>query len=197
MADTPLKILVIIGSVRRGRYAEKPAAWMMSLLSARPDVQAELIDLKDWPLPFFDEALSPSMNKGVYENPLGRKWADKVASADAFIMTAAEYNHGYTAVLKNALDWASSREWANKPVAFVGYGSVLGARSVEQLRLVSIELGLTPIRSAIHIPADIRKTTSEQEGAGDPKLFAPLDERGKGLIDQLVAVARALKPLRS
>src|SRR5262249_60356279 len=74
----------------------------------------------------------------------------KVGEFDAFIFTAAESNRGPTAVLKNALDYAYA-EWSNKPVAFVGYGGVGGARAVEQLRLHAIELQMAPIRSAVHI----------------------------------------------
>src|SRR5258707_11962093 len=84
------------------------------------------------------------------KNEVAQRWQKKVGEFDAFFFTAAEYNRGPTAVLKNALDYAHA-EWGNKPVAFVGYGGVGGARAVEQLRLHAIELQMAPIRSAIHI----------------------------------------------
>jgi len=99
-------------------------------------------------MPLFAEAASPLYAPSNDE--VARRWQKKVGEFDAFIFTAAEYNRGPTAVLKNALDYAYA-EWGNKPVAFVGYGGVGGARAVEQLRLHAIELQMAPIRSAIHI----------------------------------------------
>ena len=84
------------------------------------------------------------------QNEVAQRWQKKVASLDGFIFTAAEYNRGPTAVLKNALDYAY-KEWNQKPVAFVGYGGVGGARAVEQLRLHAVELQMAPIRTAVHI----------------------------------------------
>ena len=196
--DTPLKIHVIMSTTRRGRYSDKPAAWIMSVLKGKAGIiDAELIDLREWALPFFDEPNSPNSNKGVYENPLGRKWADKVAEADAYIIIAAEYNHGYPAVLKNALDWVSGREWGNKPVAFVGYGSAMGARSIEQLRQVIVELGMVSVRNAVHIPSDIFRATYALEAPGDPALFAAINPHADRMIEQLVSFASVLKPTRA
>lgn len=146
------KIQVIIGSTRQGRFGDKPARWISDELKKNADVEVELIDLRDWPLPFFDEAISPSMNNGVYSLELARKWADKIAEADGYIMVTPEYNHGYPAVLKNAIDYVS-KEWNNKPVGFVSYGTVGGARAIEQLRQVAVELKLVPVRTSVNIIA--------------------------------------------
>jgi NAD(P)H-dependent FMN reductase len=104
-------------------------------------------------LPFFDEPLSPfgMADQGVdYTHSEGRAWADRVAKAEGFLIVTPEYNHGPPAVLKNALDWVG-REWIDKPVAFVSYGSTAGgARAVEQLRSTTIELGLIQVANAIH-----------------------------------------------
>ena len=81
---------------------------------------------------------------------MAQRWQKKVASLDGFIIVAAEYNRGPTASLKNALDYAYN-EWNKKPVAFVGYGGVGGARAVEQLRLNCVELQMAPIRVGVHI----------------------------------------------
>src|SRR5579859_7915590 len=140
-----VKIQVIIGSTRKGRFSEKPAHWIFDELKKRQDVDAELIDLRDWPLPFFDESISPSQNKGTYENALAAKWAKKIEEADGFIIVTPEYNHGYSAVLKNALDYVY-KEWNKKPVGFVSYGGISGGtRAVQQLRQVAIELQMVPI----------------------------------------------------
>jgi NAD(P)H-dependent FMN reductase len=193
--DKPLNVQVIIGSTRPNRYGDKPAHWIFNILKEKAGVEAQLIDLRDWPLPFFDEPVSTSQIKGNYKNPLGKKWAEKIGEADAFIITAAEYNHGYTAVLKNALDWVYP-EWNNKPVAFVGYGSVLGGRAIEQLREVSIELQMAPIRNAVHIPSDIYRATVEEKVPPNPELFKPLKEKADGLIEQLLWWGRALRAAR-
>jgi NAD(P)H-dependent FMN reductase len=94
------------------------------------------------------------MNRRNYSNELGKKWAAKIGEAHGCIIVTPEYNHGYTADLKNALDWVFL-EWNNKPVGFVSYGSAVGARAVEQLRQVVIELQMVPIRNAIHIPIEV------------------------------------------
>src|SRR4051812_45778938 len=104
----PLKLFVIVGSTREGRYSDKPAHWILQELKARENVEAELIDLRDWPLPFFDDPLPPSqVNDGNYRSELTRTWAAKIKEADGFIVVTPEYNHGYPAVLKNAFDWIS------------------------------------------------------------------------------------------
>jgi NAD(P)H-dependent FMN reductase len=198
MATAPLKIFVILGSTRKERFSEKPGTYIFEELKKREGVAAELIDLRDWPLPFYDEAASPSSLKGNYTNELGRKWAAKVAEADGYIVIAPEYNHGYPGVLKNALDWVYY-EWNNKPVGFVSYGSVLGARSVEQLRQVAIELQMIPIRNAIHIPSIVYAAVSKESTPVNPELFKSLREpmdRVSGFFDQLLWFATTLKAAR-
>ena len=141
-----------IGSTRQNRFSEKPAHWIFEETKKKEGVEVELLDLRDYPLPFFNEPISPSYMKEEYADPAVRKWVNKIAEADAYIIVTPEYNHGYPAVLKNALDYAYF-QWNNKPVGFLSYGGVSGgARSVEQLRLVAIELQLTPIHDAVHIP---------------------------------------------
>src|SRR5665213_2869794 len=147
-----IKIQIIMGSTRQGRFVEQPAKWIFEKAKMQEGIEVELIDLRDWPLPFFDEAVSPSMNKGNYTNELAAKWAKKVGEADGYIIVTPEYNHGYPGVLKNAIDYVYG-EWNNKPVGFVSYGGVAGGtRSVQQLRQVAIELQMVPIRNGIHIP---------------------------------------------
>lgn len=146
------KILVILGSTRQGRFVDQPGHFIMSELQKNPEVEAELADLRDYPMPFFDSPTSPSMNGGVYDNEVVKLWSAKVKSADGYIIVTPEYNHGYPAVLKNALDELYP-EWQDKPVGFVGYGSVGAARAIEQLRQVAIELHLVPVRTSVNINA--------------------------------------------
>lgn len=185
-----LSIKVIMGSTRQNRFSEKPAQWIFEEAKKREELEVELLDLRDYPMPFFNEAVSPSMSKESYSNEVVAKWKEKVKEADGYIIATPEYNHGYPAVLKNALDYVY-HEWNNKPVSFVSWGGVAGARSVEQLRLVAIELQMAPIRNAVYIPnfwtmldeSGKLKTDSLQKSADD-------------LLTQLTWWASALKTAR-
>ena len=200
MENISVTIQVIIGSTRQNRFSEKAAGYIYDELKKKEGVHAELIDLRDWPLPFYDEPISPVANKGNYVNPLGKKWAAKVSEADGYIMVTPEYNHGYSAVLKNAIDWVFP-EWNDKPVGFVGYGSALGARAIEQLRQVVIELRMVPIRSAVHIPSDVYMAVAKEQAPVNPDHFRPLREGMRGdrveaFFAELIGLAKTLKAAR-
>ena len=193
MADAKLNIKVILGSTRKGRFSDKPGAWLLEQLKKHKGIDAEVLDLRDYPMPFFDEVETPSYKKQPYADPAVRKWTAKVKEGDAYIIVTSEYNHGYTAVLKNAIDYVY-QEWNNKPIAFVSYGSVHGARAVEQLREVAIELQMVPIRNAIHMPYDVVAAIGQGKTLGEA--FAPYEARAKGLIEQLMWWAKPLKAAR-
>ena len=108
------KLAVIVGSVRQNRFADHPAQWIAEIARERGDFDVEVVDLKDHPLPFFAEPVSPAYGASKDEN--AQRWQKRVAQFDAYIFMVAEYNRGPTAVLKNALDYAY-REWNNKPVS--------------------------------------------------------------------------------
>ena len=185
------KIGVVIGSTRPGRFGDKPAEWIAERAKALGTFDVEIVDLRDYKLPFFDEKTSPAYAPSEAEN--AAKWQEKVASLDGFIFTAAEYNRAPTAVLKNALDYAYN-EWNNKPAAFVGYGGVGGARAIEQLRLIAIELQMAPIRNGVHIVwADYAQVAS-----GDKKLsdFDHLNSTADALLSQFDWWVSALKAAR-
>jgi NAD(P)H-dependent FMN reductase len=149
-----LKLKIIVGSTRPSRFSEKTLPWIHSTLKNHPEFQTEVLDLRDYSLPYFDQPVGPSnLPSGTpYANPTIQAWADKINEADAFLVITPEYNRGYSAVLKNALD-VIYHEWANKPIGFISYGSVGGSRAVEQLRTVAIELQMAPIRNSVHIQA--------------------------------------------
>ena len=196
-----IKIQILIGSTRQNRFSEKPANYLFEELKKREDTQAELIDLRDWPLPFYDEPIPPSGNKGNYVNPLGKQWANKIGEADGYIMVTPEYNHGYPAVLKNAIDWVGP-EWHKKPVGFVSYGSALGSRAIEQLRQVVIELRMVPIFSSVHIPVEVLMVVRPAPVPVDPALFQPLREGRAGdrverFFNELIDFAKLLKSARN
>lgn len=141
-----LKIQVVVGSVRDGCASSPVARWVHA--GAGEHIDAELVDLADWPLPMFALARPPAM--GDYKDPLQKRWAAKIGKADGYVLVSPEYNHSTSAVLKNALDYLYA-EWNRKPVAFVSFGNAGGARAVEQLRSIAIELRMAPLGEAVHL----------------------------------------------
>ncbi len=119
---------IIIGSTRDGRFSEHPAQWILGLGKERTDVAFEIIDLRDHPLPFLQDAVNPSHKNGVYGDESVARFAEKIKSLDGYIIVTPEYNRSTSAVLKNALDHIYG-EFTNKPVAFISYGSVGGSRA--------------------------------------------------------------------
>lgn len=185
------KLAIVIGSIRTNRFADHPAQWIAEIARQTGKFDVELIDLKDYPLPLFAEPVSPAY--GPVQNEVAQRWQKKMAQFDAYIFTAAEYNRGPAAVLKNALDYAYN-EWINKPVSFVGYGGVGGARSVEQLRLNAIELQMAPIRTAVHIQLPVYLAVlKEGKKLSD---FDFLNQNAKDMLDQLTWWTNALKAAR-
>jgi NAD(P)H-dependent FMN reductase len=141
---------VILASVRPVRRGEAFAKWIMALLAAEPDVKAELLDLKAWPIPPFAEGTGVLDAEDSYApGSLSRRWLEITAAQDAFIIVTCEYNRGYPGQLKNALDHVYT-PWNRKPVGFVGYGgSANGLVAVQQLVQVTYELRMAPIRDAV------------------------------------------------
>jgi NAD(P)H-dependent FMN reductase len=187
-------ISVIIGSTREGRFSEKPAKWIAQHLRARDGIETRLLDLRDFPMPFFDQPVPPAMpGRPPYPNEVVQKWTAEIAQADGFVFVTPEYNYGPPAVLKNAIDWVYP-EWKRKTVAFVSYGSAVGARGVQQLRETAIELQLAPVRSAVHIPV-AALWAHFQGGDVDAKL-AELSGPAGIMIDDLLWWTAALKTAR-
>jgi NAD(P)H-dependent FMN reductase len=183
-----LKIAIIIGSTRPGRNGEAVAKWVHTISKQRSDAEFELVDLKDFNLPLLDEPVPPSM--GQYSKPHTKTWAAKVGSFDGYVFVAPEYNHGISGALKNAIDFLF-REWNNKAAGFVSYGSVGGARAVEQLRLVLAEVQIATVRNQVLLSLF---TDFENFSVFKP---APSQEKSvNAMFDQLIAWAGALKTLR-
>lgn len=193
--STNLNIKVIIGSTREGRFGDQAAAWIGGELQKQSDLVVEILDLRDYAMPFFNEAVSPSFKTEPYKNEAVARFTQKIAEGDAFVIVTPEYNHGPSAVLKNALDWVY-QEWNNKPVAFVSYGSVGGARAIEQLRQNAIELQMAPIRQAVHLPGEKYFPVLFGQAKAD-ELFASMVKPAEALISQLLWWASALKNARS
>jgi NAD(P)H-dependent FMN reductase len=188
-------VSIIISSTREGRFGDQPARWFHDHLAKRQNVTVKLLDLRDFPMPFFDQMMPPAApGRPAYTNEVVQRWTAEIASSDAFVIVAAEYNFGPPAVLKNALDWVYP-EWNRKPIGFVSYGSAGGARSVQQLRDAAMELQMAPIRNAVHLP---RETLMAYFMGGDVKAsLAGSDDAAEAMIDDLLWWSTALKAARS
>ncbi len=182
-----LHIPILIGSIRENRLALPVANWVAAQSASHPTLATELVDLADWNLPFFAHARPPAT--GDYD-ALQQKWAAKIASADGFILVAPEYNHGPSAVLKNALDTVYA-EWNRKPVAFVAYGGVGGARAVEQLTCVARELQMAPLEGSVHLMGASARRQGDRFEADERE-----NKRLAHLFDELAWWAAALKAAR-
>jgi len=176
------KIAIIIGSTRDARFADLPANWIYGVAKEREGWSVDLVDIRDFDLPFFNE-LATNMY-APSQDPNAVRWQKKIAEYDGYIFVTAEFNHSIPASLKNALDQAYV-EWNRKPAAAVGYGGSGGARAVEHLRGIAVELQMVPLRAAVHIggsefmsvhPAMGKAPFSTIEEAILPSANAMLDE---------------------
>jgi NAD(P)H-dependent FMN reductase len=187
-------ISVIVGSTRQGRFSEKPAQWILRRLQERDGIEAKLLDLRDFPMPFFDQPMTPAMpGRMPYENDVVKRWTAAIAASDGFVFVTPEYNYGPSAVLKNAIDWVYP-EWNRKAAAFVSYGSAMGARGVQQLRENMIEVQVAPIRSSVHIP--VATLWAHYQGGDVDKGLAELGTQAQTMIDDLLWWTNALKAAR-
>lgn len=190
--NEPLRIGIILGSTRPGRFADRPAEWLLGIAKKREGVRFELVDLRDYPLPFFDEPKSPM--RAPSQNEVALKWARKVGELDAFVFVTGEYNHSIPAVLKNALDYVYA-EFNRKPAVFVGYGNAGGARGIEQLRLMLVELQVAPLSQAVHLSRDeFIGMLMHGKSFGD---FPRLEQAAEGMLEDLIWWAKTLRAGRS
>ena len=188
-------VQVITGTTREGRFSERVAAWVVGRLEQHEAFDVELVDLRDHPLPFFD-ADAPARTGRDYADEAVARFSRVIDRADGYVLLTAEYNHGYPAVLKNALD-STFVEWRRKPVAFVGWGNTGGARAIEQLRAVAVEFEMAPLRYAVHVLPDVLIAVRQAADPADPSLFAPLEPRLDLLADDLAWWTRALASARA
>lgn len=185
-----LRIGVIISTTRPTRVGDKVATWFMNQVKNNDKLEFELIDLKEVDLPFLSEPESPS--SGHYTQDKVIAWSKRIDALDGFIFITAEYNNGYPAPLKNAID-SIYHEWDKKPVAFVGYGTYGATRAVEQLVDVTAKVGMAPLSKTfvgIVKPWD----AIHEDGSIDP---AMVQGSMDNMINNLSTWAEALKSTRS
>ena len=177
-----MRIAVILGSTRPGRRSEAVAQWVVNVANARTDASFELIDLAEVGLPLLDEPVPAIF--GEYAHAHTRAWAARIAQYDGFVFVTPEYNHSFSAALKNALDYLYA-EWNDKAAGFVGLGGNGGLRAVEQLRLVLAELKVATVRTQVAL------------GRGELQSGLQQDEQLNAMLDELVAWASALRSVRA
>jgi NAD(P)H-dependent FMN reductase len=191
------KLLVIVGSTRPTRAADLVVPWLAAKAAEHEAFETEVVDLRDWPLPFFAEHFGTigDINDPTYSEPLVKEWNEKIKSADAFIIVTAEYNHSIPGRLKNALDtvWLSFG-FRNKPVGFVGYsgGIAGGTRAIEHLAHVFVETESVPVRNSVIIP-EVQAAFDENGQPVSPMTSAAADV----MLDDLAWWSAALEKARA
>ncbi|MDX5350098.1 MAG: NAD(P)H-dependent oxidoreductase [Paracoccaceae bacterium] len=189
------KIAIIVSSTRPTRFADIPTAWIKAQAEARGDMDVEVVDLRDYPMPFFDEVASNAW--APTQDPTAQKWQKKLAEFDGYIFVVAEYNRSITGALKNALDQAYV-EWGRKPAGIVAYGSVGGTRAAEHLRLIAVELQMVPVRNGVHIGGgDFFKVHPGFGGSGNlGDIAGSIEPSAKALLDDMAWWANATMAAR-
>jgi len=178
--DQRLRLGVITASIRDGRQGEAVARWFRGLAAQRPELEVVDLDLREIRLPLYEDRLHPKIAEPSYSG-VARRWAELVGGCDGFVIVTPEYNHGYPASLKNALDFVYAG-WNGKPVGFVSYGgSSGGVRAVQQLRQVAVELQMAPVRDEVNVPF-VSRSLDEHGAPKDPHHLA----RADALLDQMI-----------
>jgi NAD(P)H-dependent FMN reductase len=182
------RIGIILSTTRETRFADRPARWVLDIAKARGDADYEIVDLRDYPLPFFDAVGSPRYVPLTDEAQL--RFARRMAEFDGYIFLTAEYNHTVPGVLSNALTYIHN-ETERKPAAFVGYGAVGGSRAVEHLRMLVVELSMVPTRFAVHI--NMEPLLGMLRGGKDFADYDYLAPTVTTMLDELAWYTRTLK----
>jgi NAD(P)H-dependent FMN reductase len=181
---------IIIASTRPGRAGLPIAQWFYARAIAHGGFEVDLVDLADLNLPFMDEPNHPRLRQYLHQHT--RDWSARVDAADAFVFVTPEYNYGFPAPLKNAIDYLH-HEWAYKPVGFISYGGVpAGTRAVQMLKQVVTTLKMTPLTEAVSIPFFTQFIDEE----GRVQANEVMEQAATALLDELQRVERALRPLR-
>ncbi|MFL6119202.1 NADPH-dependent FMN reductase [Actinophytocola sp.] len=186
------KLAIIVASTRPGRIGPKVAEWIESAAREHAGFEEiDLVDLAEVNLPMMDEPHHPRLRDYVHEHTLD--WSARVDSADAFIFVMPEYNYGFTAPLKNAIDYLH-HEWTYKPVGLVSYGGVAaGTRAAQMIKAVVTTLKMMPVTEAVSIPFVHGMINEDDQLAPNDVMVAA----AKAMLDELRRVSDALRPLRT
>jgi NAD(P)H-dependent FMN reductase len=183
-------LTIIVGSTRPGRAGQPIAEWFADRARTHAGFDVEVADLAEIGLPLLDEPNHPRLEQ--YTKQHTKDWSAIVDRADAVVFVTPEYNYGYPAALKNAIDFLH-REWRDKPAGFVSYGGVAaGTRAVQQLKQVVTTLRMTPVFDSVNIPFHAQLIKDGKFEATDL-----LNQAADTMLDELVRVEAALNQLRA
>lgn len=186
-----MRLGIVVSTVRPGRASKPIADWFLERARAHGAFEAELLDLKDFDLPLFDEPAHPVL--GRYEGAHTKRWSEAVARCDAFVFVTAEYNHGPPSPLLNAIAYVA-KEWAYKPLGFLSYGGTSGGlRAVQVLKQMVVALKMMPIPEAVVVhqvgPLIDRESMRFLAGESHEAAVAPM-------LDELARWTKAMAALR-
>ena len=182
---------IITASTRPGRKGPALANWIFDLAKKHTEFTVELLDLAEINLPFLDEPNHPSMQKYTKEHT--KKWSATIAAADAFIFVTPEYNFGYPATLKNAIDFLNN-EWMYKPVAFVSYGGIAGGtRCMQALKQVISALNMVPVVEAVNVPFFTKYIDEQNKFNADEGI----NKAAEGMLKELSRWTETLQQMRN
>lgn len=192
-----MKVQVIIGSVRPGRVSERVAKWVVAETEKMDGIEmVELVDMKDYPLPLFDEAASPQYNPDRQPEGIVKQWLDKLAEADAYIIVSPEYNRSMPGVMKNALDYVDF-QLKQKPVALVTHGATGGAQAMANYRAALPQLLAVTVPEPTFITgaAQILNEEGTLDEAAKANPYGPLTAL-QGTLASLLWYSKALGAAR-
>jgi NAD(P)H-dependent FMN reductase len=182
---------IIIGSTRPGRVGSAVADWIIDRARARGDFEVEVTDLAVLNLPIFDEPNHPRLRR--YVNQHTKDWSEIVERSDAFIFVIPEYNYGFNAATKNAIDYLH-QEWQNKAAGIVSYGGVAaGTRAAQMLKQVMSALKIVPVTDSVNIPFVGEKL--DEDGRLKPNEI--MEGAAAAMLDEIARWTQALRPLRA
>jgi len=185
-----LNLKIIIASTRPGRKGPAIADWFYEIAAQRPEFSTGVLDLAVINLPFMDEAKQPVLRQ--YEHQHTKDWSAVIDSADAYVIILPEYNYGFPATIKNALDFLY-HEWTYKPIGFVSYGGVSGGtRAVQMLKLVVTAQKMMPLPEGVHIPAFTKHIDAQGKFNGDDAL----NRSANNMLTELNKWGTTLKTMR-
>lgn len=185
------RLSVIIGSTRPGRAGLPIADWFVDRARRHAGFEIDVVDLAEVNLPILDEPNHPRLRQYTHQHT--KDWSVRVAESDAFVIVTPEYNHGYSAALKNAIDYLH-HEWHYKPVGFVSYGGIAaGTRALQLLKSVLTGVKLVAVTEAVNIP--FVRQFLDDDGVFHPNEV--LEQAADAMLEELVRVEAALRPLRA
>jgi NAD(P)H-dependent FMN reductase len=184
------RLSIIIGSTRPGRAGLPIADWFVQRARRHGGFELDVVDLAELNLPMLDEPNHPRLRQYTHQHT--KDWSVRVSGSDAFVIVTPEYNHGYSAPVKNAIDYLH-HEWHYKPVGFVSYGGVAaGTRAMQQLKQVVTALRMLPLTDAVNIPFH----TQFLDDDGRVQANEVMEQAADVMLDELLRVEATLRPLR-